>query len=97
LKPCGRFSCEPGIFKEKTMSATDLKALLHEQIDRLDDPDDLQDLALTMSEFVNHRIPPAGESQALIAQLRQALAHAESGLVTPHAEVVLQSKQWITK
>lgn len=78
------------------MSATELKTILHQQIDRLDDPEALQDLALTVSEFVAYRVLEADESPELLAQLRQALQDAESGRVTPHHEVVRQSKQWIT-
>lgn len=79
------------------MSATELKTILHQQIDRLDDPEALQDLALTVSEFVAYRTPKMGESPELLAQLRQALQEAASGRGTPHHEVVRQSKQWITK
>ena len=79
------------------MSATDLKSLLHDQIDRLQREEDLQDLLLTVSEFVRYRGDVTGESPELMAQLRSALSAVTEGRVTPHGEVIKEAKQWITQ
>jgi hypothetical protein len=79
------------------MSTADLKSLLHDQIDRLQQEDDLQDLLLTVSEFVSHRGGLPDESPELLAQLQHALSSASAGNFTPHSDVVQEAKQWITK
>ena len=79
------------------MSVTDLKSLLHDQIDRLQREEDLQDLLLTVSEFVSYRGDVPEESPELMAQLRSALAAATAGRVTPHSEVINEAKQWLTR
>lgn len=78
------------------MSTTELKELLHQQIDRLNDPADLQDLAQTVSEFVGLRTLPELETPELLEELQRALTSAEQGRVTSHADVILESKRWIT-
>ncbi len=79
------------------MSATDLKSLLHDQIDRLQQEEDLQDLLLTVSEFVNHRGGSSDESPELLAQLRNALSAATAAQTTPHNDVVNEARQWISQ
>lgn len=79
------------------MSATDLKSLLHEQIDRLQREEDLQDLLLTVHEFVSYRGDIPHESPELIAQLHGALLAVKAGGVTPHSEVTMEAKQWLTR
>ena len=79
------------------MSTTDIKSLLHGQIDRLQREDDLQDLLLTVSEFISHRASLPDESPELITQLQNALSSAASGHATAHSEVVKEAKQWITR
>jgi len=39
----------------RIMSASDLKSLLHDQIERLQREENLQDLLLTVNEFVNYQ------------------------------------------
>ncbi|GAB3738243.1 hypothetical protein [Spirosoma lituiforme] len=79
------------------MITADLKSILHEQIDRLDDPQDVQDLLLTVSEFVSQRTNIFIETPALLAQLKQALASAESTNLIAHNQVASEAKQWITQ
>lgn len=79
------------------MSATDIKSILFKQIERVEKEEDLQDLLLTVTEFINHRTIPQPESPALLEQLQHALASVEAGQVTPHDQVVKESKLWITR
>lgn len=79
------------------MSATDIKSILFKQIERVEKEEDLQDLLLTVTEFVNHRTDPQPESSELLAQLQRALMSVEAGHVTPHDQVIKESKLWITR
>lgn len=79
------------------MSAAELKNRLHRQIDRLQDPEDIQDLFLTVSEFVDQRVPPEPETGALLQQLRHALETLETKPLTSHETIVREAKQWITR
>ncbi|AKD57285.1 hypothetical protein [Spirosoma radiotolerans] len=79
------------------MITADLKSILHEQIDRLEDPQDVQDLLLTVSEFVSQRTNIFTETPALLAQLEQALASVQSTKLTTHDQVASEAKQWITQ
>ena len=79
------------------MSATDLKSILFNQIERIEKEEDLQDLLLTVAEFVNHRADPETESPECLSQLRSALVSAEAGHTTSHNQVVKESKQWLTR
>ncbi|WP_229364469.1 hypothetical protein [Fibrella aestuarina] len=76
---------------------TDMKTLLHQQIDRLDDPHDIQDLLLTVSAFVGQRTNMFAETPALLNQLEEALVAAKTAHLTPHDTVANESKQWITR
>jgi len=78
------------------MATNELKSILHEQIDRLEDPKDVQDLLLTVSEFVSQRTNIFAETPALLTQLEQALASAQSSNLTAHDQVAREAKQWIT-
>ena len=78
------------------MSATELKEILHKQIDSLQDIEDVQDLLLTVNEFVGQRQLPRPESPQLLAQLREALRVAQTGQLTPHEEVNREAKTWLT-
>ena len=79
------------------MITADLKSILHEQIDRLEDPQDVQDLLLTVSEFVSQRTTIFFETPALLAQLEQGLASAQLPGLTSHNQVASEAKQWITQ
>lgn len=79
------------------MATADLKSILHQHIDRLQDPQDVQDLLLTVSEFISQRTTIFIETPELLAQLEQALASAKSGRFTPHDAVVNEAKQWIAQ
>ena len=79
------------------MSATDLKSILFKQIDRIEKEEDLQDLLLTVAEFVNYRANPEPESTELLVQLQRALTSVEAGHVTPHDQVIKESKQWLIR
>ena len=79
------------------MSTDELKSLLHQQIDRLDDPQDVQDLLLTVSEFVGQRTNVFTETPELEAQLAKTLATISAAQLTPHNDVAQQAKQWITR
>ena len=79
------------------MSATDLKEILHKQINRLEDIEDVQDLLLTVNEFVGQRQLPKPESPALLAQLQEALRGAQAGQFTTHDDVSREAKTWLTR
>lgn len=79
------------------MATSDLKSILHQQIDRLQDPEDIQDLFLTVSEFVSQRIHSVEESPELLAHLEQSMRSAKDGQLTTHDTVVKEAKQWITR
>lgn len=79
------------------MVTADLKLILHQQIDRLQDPRDVQDLLLTVSEFIGQRTNVFTETPELLVQLEQALSLAQAGSFTPHNLVASEAKQWITK
>ncbi|CAN5192400.1 hypothetical protein BH09BAC4_BH09BAC4_13470 [soil metagenome] len=79
------------------MATADLKSILHQQIDRLDDPQDVQDLLLTVSEFISQRTTIFVETPELLAQLEQALSLAQTSSPTPHDVVANEAKQWITQ
>ena len=79
------------------MSTDELKSLLHQQIDRLDDQQDVQDLLLTVSEFVGQRTNVFTETPELQAQLAKTLATISTAQLTPHNDVAQQAKQWITR
>lgn len=76
---------------------TDLKALLHQQIDRLDDQQDIQDLLLTVSAFIGQRTNVFSENPQLVTQLEEALATAKSMQLISHDAVANESKRWITR
>ena len=75
------------------MSVTDPKEILHKQIDRLQNVEDVQELILTVNEFIGQRQLPQPESPELIAQLREALRPSQTGHVTPHEEVNREAKR----
>lgn len=77
------------------MSATDLKEILHRQIDSLQDVEDVQDLLLTVNEFVGQRRLPQPESPELIAHLQEALRLAQAGQFTTHEQVSQEAKTWL--
>lgn len=79
------------------MATEELKFILHQQIDRLDDPQDVQDLLLTVSEFIGQRVTIPVESPELCMQLEKTLATISSGRLTPHTDIAQQAKQWITR
>ena len=79
------------------MATADLKSILHQQIDRLQDPQDVQDLLLTVSEFISQRTNVFIETPELLTQLEQALSAAQIGRLTPHGVVADEAKQWITR
>lgn len=79
------------------MSAIDLKEILHKQIDSLQNVEDVQDLLLTVNEFVGQRQLPRPESPELMAQLRDALRLAQTGQVTPHDAVIKESREWLIR
>jgi hypothetical protein len=79
------------------MAIAELKSILHQQIDRLENPADVQDLLLTVSEFVSQRTDLFAETPALLAQLEKTLHAAQTGHLTTHEAVATEAKQWITK
>lgn len=80
-----------------SMATADLKLILHQQIDHLQNPEDVQDLLLTVSEFIGQRTNVFIETPELLAQLEQALSSVKTGTLTPHNTVITESKQWITQ
>lgn len=79
------------------MSATDLKEILHKQIDSLQDVGDVRDLLLMVNEFVRQRVLPQPESSKLIGQLQEALRLAQTGQFTTHEEVSREAKIWLIR
>ena len=79
------------------MATADLKSILYQQIDRLQDPQDVQDLLLTVSEFVSQRTNVFTETPELLVQLEETLLSVNSGRLTAHNEVANEAKQWITR
>lgn len=75
------------------MATSDLKEILHQQIDHLQNPEDVQDLLLTVSEFISQRTNVFIETPELLTQLEQALSSAKTGTLTPHNTVIMESKQ----
>ncbi|QMW02889.1 hypothetical protein [Spirosoma foliorum] len=78
------------------MATSDLKSILHQQIDRLQDPQDVQDLLLTVSEFVSQRTNIFSETPELLTQLEKVLSSSQVTYLTPHDVVAKEAKQWIT-
>jgi len=80
------------------MSARDLKDLLHKQIDLLEDPDDVQDLFLTVNDFLGHRHLWDKEAPEFMEQLRRTLESVRGGSATiPNSQVMLEAKEWLTR
>jgi hypothetical protein len=79
------------------MATADLKSILHQQIERLQDPKDVQDLLLTVSEFISQRTNVFTETPELLTQLEEALSSEKSSRLTPHDQVAKEAKQWITQ
>lgn len=79
------------------MVTNELKSLLHQQIDQLNDPQDVQDLLLTVSEFIGQRTNVFTETPELQAQLAKTLATISAAHLIPHNDVAQQSKQWIRR
>lgn len=79
------------------MATADLKSILHQQIDRLQDPQDVQDLLLTVSEFISLRTNIFIETPELLTQLEKAVSSVRTNHLTPHGEVASEAKQWITQ
>jgi hypothetical protein len=76
------------------MATADLKSILHQQIDRLQDPQDVQDLLLTVSEFISLRTNIFIETPELLTQLEKAISSVRTSHLTPHDEVASEAKQW---
>ncbi len=79
------------------MATAELKSILHQHIDRLNDPEDVQDLLLTVTEFISQRTNLFVETPELLAQLEQSSGTAKAGNTTSHDEIIREAKQWITK
>ncbi|HEV7349312.1 hypothetical protein [Telluribacter sp.] len=80
------------------MSARELKDLLHKQIELLNDPEDIQDLFLTVNDFLGHRQLWDKESPEFLEQLRRALksVHADTATI-PNSQIMREAKEWITR
>ncbi len=79
------------------MATADLKSILHQQIDSLQNPQDVQDLLLTVSDFISQRTNRFTETPELLTQLKQALSSAQTSYLTPHDAVANEAKAWITR
>lgn|GEM_PF-2005272 len=79
------------------MSATDIKTTLYRQIDGIQKEEDLQDLLLTVNEFLSHRSEQQTESPALIAQLERALESVKAGNTRSNEDVMKKTKEWLTQ
>ena len=79
------------------MATADLKLILHQQIDRLEDPQDIQDLLLTVNEFISQRTNVFTETPELLTQLEKALSSIQTNHLVPHDLVVTEAKKWIAQ
>ncbi|GAB4027588.1 hypothetical protein GCM10028773_59320 [Spirosoma koreense] len=79
------------------MATIDLKSILHQQIDQLQDPQDIQDLLLTVSEFIGQRTNVFTETPELLTALEHALSSISTNQLTSHDTVATEAKQWITR
>lgn len=80
------------------MSARDLKDLLHKQIELLEDPEDVQDLFLTVSDFLGHRQLWDEETPEFLEKLRHTAESVRAGSATiPNAQIMREAKEWITR
>jgi hypothetical protein len=79
------------------MATAELKEIIHQQIDRLEDPQDVQDLLLTVSEFVGQRTSLFIETPELLKQLEAALQEVSLSSLTSHDDIVKQSKEWLIR
>ena len=80
------------------MSTSKLKELLHRRIDQLEDPQDIQDLFLTIHDFLGQRSLWQEESPEFLKQLEDTLESVLEGSATiPHEQVMQEAKQWITR
>jgi hypothetical protein len=80
------------------MSARELKDILHKQIELLEDPEDVQDLFLTVNDFLGHRQLWDSESPEFLEQLQRALESVHAGTATiPNSQIMREAKEWITK
>lgn len=80
------------------MSARDLKDILHKQIEMLEDPEDVQDLFITVNDFLGYRQLWNKESPEFLDQLRRTLESLHAGSATiPNSQIMREAKEWITK
>ncbi len=80
------------------MLVRDLKDLLHKQIELLEDPEDIQDLFLTVSDFLGYRQLWDEETPEFMDQLRRTLESVRVGSATiPNSQIMREAKEWITR
>ena len=81
------------------MSVSDLKTIMHQRIEHLQDEETVLDLFATMTSFLEGRsVPPDSNSPEIVARLKQSLASQESGnrgISTD--ELVTKMEQWRTR
>lgn len=79
------------------MSARDLKEILHKQIELLENPEDVQDLFLTVNDFLGNRQLWSQETPEFMEQLQRTLEAIHSGSATiSNSQVMREAKEWIT-
>ncbi len=80
------------------MSAHELKEILHKQIDHLRNQEDIEDLFLTVSDFLGQRQLWEEETPELSEQLERTLKSVRAGAATiPNRQIAKEAKLWITK
>ncbi len=80
------------------MSAHELKEILHKQIDHLRNEEDIEDLFLTVNDFLGQRKLWEEETAEFNEQLERTLKSVRAGASTmPHRQIIQEAKQWITK
>ncbi len=80
------------------MSARNLKDILHKQIELLEDPEDVQNLFLTVNDFLGQRQLWEQETPEFMEQLRGTLETIRAASATiPNSQVIREAKEWITK
>ena len=81
------------------MSVTELKTIMHQRIDQLNDEETVLDLFETMNAFLEGRSEPLdSNAPGVVARLKQSLANLEAGQRgISTEELIPKMAQWRTR
>lgn len=80
------------------MSATELKILIHRQVDLLIENEDIEDLYATINLFLESRdIHFDSNHPAFVEKLSKSLQNAENATTISTSELKTKMQAWITK